>query len=201
MRKLAKLKISLDMNFQTFNNIILSIKQNTNYLTTSMKKLNFQKFKTYSFPSFAKNIVFIKVMIMNLGVDSLKEEIVFIFLKICESLLVLEDSELVFETLHFIFEILENSKLESPVLGKIFRRILVNPGKVDSLLKLTAKWVRKKKYSQTINRLWPEHSDVLFQIIRTGILGRLYLYLMKYINFEVSLNNLCSEGYMGIETI
>ena len=172
MRKLAKLKISLDMNFQTLDNVILSIKKKTNNLTISMKNLDFQKFKIHSYPSFTKNIIFIKMMIVNLGVDLVKEEILFIYLNICESLLVLQDSELVFETLHFVFEILENSKLESPVFRKIFKGILNNIGKIDILLMLTAKWVRKNKYTQIIYKLWPKYSDMLLHIIETGILGK-----------------------------
>ena len=180
MKHLVKLKILLDLNFQTFDNIVFSLKSKTNFLTRSLSQLNLQQFRNYSFPTFTKSILFMKSLIKNLEGGSLNISVMKIILKICEKLVEFSDPSLNFETLELMLEIIDKSSLESEDLGVLFQRMLESDYKLDRLLKLNLKWNSKAKFSKILGVLWRDRVKVLYVIIMHGTIGKFKMFIVLY---------------------
>ena len=171
IKYLAKLKIYLDINFQTFDKIKVNLKKNAAFLSTSISQINLKSFRLVKFPSFTNSILFLKIVLKNLLITSLEPNILMILFQICEKLSDLEDPTLNFEIFELMLIISEHLSLQSEKFDVLFDRMLLNTQRLYNLLQLSDKWFKKKKYTQEIIRLWRKNSQALFQLVQYGRIG------------------------------
>ena len=172
IKYLAKLKIYLDINFQTFDKIKVNLKKNAAFLSTSISQINLKSFRLVKFPSFTNSILFLKIVLKNLLITSLEPNILMILFQIWEKLSDLEDPTLNFEIIELMLIISEHLSLQSEKFDVLFDRMLLNTQRLYNLLQLSDILFKKKNYTQEIIRLFRKYSQALFQLIQYVRIGK-----------------------------
>jgi hypothetical protein len=199
---LAKLKINLQINFQTFNKIIINLKNNTSYLTQTIAQFDLNEYRFTKFPTFTNKILFLKILIKNLKALQLENNIMMILMQICENLSDLEDPNLNFETFELMLLISEQINHLSPKIFVLFSRMVLDENRIDKILFLCQKWYKKKKFVQTLNTLWRTQFEILINIVKHGHSGNLKdLYNIKENNnmFNHSKNKILFRKVAAID--
>lgn len=171
LKGLAKLKVVLDINFQTFDKIVTHLKSNASFLTSSMMQVDLESFRLVKFPTFTSSIMFLKILVKNLKAYTLENGLLKVLFRICEKLSDLEDPVLNFETFEFMLHISEQVDVDSPKSALLFGRMLGSQSRLSQILHYSRKWLKKKRFTKQLTDLWREHSDALFSLIRSGRAG------------------------------